>query len=98
MKLPPRIQLLVNRTAERYGISPRDMCGKSKERSFLQARADFAAQLRTAGVSNAQIGKYLGGRDPSTISVMMSRYPFLFKYNAKKFEYPTPDLSGEWAI
>lgn len=62
-------ELVARRIVKHYGVSLRDMKSSSRQRQLVLARGLFIYLARTAlGASFTDIGRYLGGRDHSTIS------------------------------
>ena len=61
--------------ATRLGVSISKMKGPSKERHIVSARDTAIWALHSSGLySSTMIGKFMGGRDHSTILVAIRRY------------------------
>ena len=58
---------LVSAVAHEFGLTGYDLQGPGRARHLVQPRSVVVRILRDRGMSNPQIGKWLGGRDHSTI-------------------------------
>jgi chromosomal replication initiator protein len=61
---------LLARIARHFGVQPADLTGRSRQAPVGEARAVAVALLQEHGLSLAQVGALLGGRDKSTISAL----------------------------
>ncbi len=78
--LPPRYLELIDparvfgrvrdRIAERYGISPSDLCGKGQGRALSRARKVMALLCQQQGLSGGEIGRFLK-RTRAAVSYML---------------------------
>ena len=70
------IQDLVNEAARLFSLKSSEITGRSRQAYVARARFALCAALRERGASYPQIGKWLGGRDHSTIihAVERARY------------------------
>lgn len=59
-----RIRLQI---ASRHGLTVDEMIGRSKLHALVCARREFAIEAKTFGFTMKEIGRYLGGRDHTTI-------------------------------
>lgn len=53
--------------AGRHGVSLEDMLGPGREAHLVEARADVYRALRAAGWSYPRIGRFVGGRNHTTV-------------------------------
>jgi chromosomal replication initiation ATPase DnaA len=63
----PSMARIAARIAEFYGISVADLRGPRRDRNLAWPRQDAMAAMRDAGFTLGQIGRYLDGRDHTTI-------------------------------
>lgn len=68
-KRPPiRLPEIATSIAEQYGVTVEDLKGQSRHAYVTTPRlAAYAAAIETGRYSLAQIGRFFGGRDHSTI-------------------------------
>lgn len=59
-----RIRLQI---ASSHGLTVDEMIGRSKMHELVRARREFAIQAKQFGFTMKEIGRYLGGRDHTTI-------------------------------
>lgn len=64
---------LAARIALVYGVHLHDIYGPSKRADIVEARDAIAAGLYAVGWSQVDIGEFLGGRDHSSVSRMLTR-------------------------
>lgn len=64
---------LVARIARHFNVEPADVAGRSRSARAGEARAVAAALLAEQGLSLAQVGALLSGRDKSTVSALVRK-------------------------
>jgi chromosomal replication initiation ATPase DnaA len=64
---PPTPAEVIASEARRFGFKPADIIGRGRTQYLAHARAAVARALRALGLSYAEIGARLGGRDHTTI-------------------------------
>lgn len=69
-----QIEVIVTKVAHAHGLAAEDLIGASREPDLCRARDEAVHILRQAGFSVTRIGRFLGGRDPSTISDASKRH------------------------
>jgi len=69
----PKIGDYVAAVARQHGIQQWRLVGGQRSRELVRARDVVAHLAYSKGYSNAQIGKALGGRDPSTVTASRGR-------------------------
>ena len=70
------VQDLIDETARIFSLKSAEITGPSRQSYVARARFALCAALRERGASYPQIGKWLGGRDHTTIihAVERARY------------------------
>jgi chromosomal replication initiation ATPase DnaA len=69
--MPPAVAILYE-VARAHGISRQELCGDKKTARLFAARVQVAQRLhRERGLTPGQIGRFLGGRDCSSIQRMV---------------------------
>jgi len=53
--------------ASRHGLTVDEMIGRSKMHALVRARREFAIEAKKFGFTMKEIGRYLGGRDHTTV-------------------------------
>lgn len=74
-----RIDDIVAKVARAHGFAAEDLIGPSRVPDLCRARDEAVHLLRAAGFSTPRIGRYLGGRDASTIMTASARHRKLLK-------------------
>jgi chromosomal replication initiator protein len=64
--------IVLEETAEAFGVSVGTLIARSKVRQMVEARRRAAERLRAGGMYLKEIGAVLGGRDHSTVSTLLS--------------------------
>ena len=66
--IPPRQStLILQGVAERHGVTVDDLKSSNRKTNFVIARQEAYYLLKQAGYSTVQCGRFLGGRDHTTI-------------------------------
>lgn len=63
----PRMAELCDVVARQHGVNTIDLRGPSQHRFIAWPRQAFMAHARAAGYTTTQIGRFLGGRDHTTV-------------------------------
>jgi chromosomal replication initiation ATPase DnaA len=73
--LPERVRLIVEETAEKHGVPPREILSSSRNRQVVAARTEAIYRTKAAKpiASAPTIGKWFG-RDHTSILAALSRY------------------------
>lgn len=79
---------VIDACAESCGVSHGELIGSSRERIYVEPRNLCAAVLRARGNSLPNIGKYLGGRDHTTIRNCLKAF---FARDIR-----TPEIEDAW--
>lgn len=72
-QVPERVVAVVMMIAERHGLTPEDIFGRSRQPAIARARHEACYTLRATPNPNGrfpswfQIGRWLGGRDHATV-------------------------------
>lgn len=72
---------IVASVARDFGVLPADLIGAGRERNLVEARAVVARLLKDRGFSTTQTGRYLGGRDHSTIVNLLGNFDIYARRN-----------------
>ena len=79
--MPVTPREIINALARDYNTTAADMLGHSRFQHIMKARNAAAFVLRQRGNSFPQIGKFLGGRDHSTVINACKRFEDTAKGN-----------------
>lgn len=64
----PSMREIAERVAAQYELSLADLRGPTKPRKIAHARQEAMAKIYAqGGLSNAQVGRFFGGRDHTTV-------------------------------
>lgn len=62
-----KMSVICEAVAQAYGVTAADLKGPSRSHTISMARQEAMRLMSEAGHSQPKIGRFLGGRDPSTI-------------------------------
>jgi chromosomal replication initiation ATPase DnaA len=65
--IPGQLSTLAHVTAREYGVKAKDIRGKSRVRQFVMPRQKVMAIALDMGYSSTMVGRFLGGRDHSSV-------------------------------
>lgn len=72
---------LISAVAHEFGLTGYDIQGPGRARHLVHPRSVVVRILRDRGMSNPQIGKWLGGRDHSTIINLSRNFEIYARMN-----------------
>lgn len=81
---------LAHAVAARHRLTVADLTGPGREKRLVRVRTLLCALLVARGASRAQVGRWLGGRDHSTICAAL--------HNWETRDRHAPDLAESWAV
>lgn len=70
-------ELILKRAKELFGVRPEDIVGPSRYSLYIPARFAVCTALSRRGWSYPQIGRFLGGRDHSSIIHAVRRAEYM---------------------
>ncbi|NBT78168.1 MAG: hypothetical protein EBT04_06890 [Betaproteobacteria bacterium] len=67
LPMPDTVRAIVEQIAEDMDVLPEEICGKVRDPEIVAARFVAYVVLTNRGTSLAQVGRWIGGRDHSTV-------------------------------